>query len=152
MRIGLLLIASCVGISGAVAKSMPPSPDAHAALASFQAFLDGLGRRDSGAMRAHALPGGHATLMRNGKPVQLTLEELIQPVSAPGSDSHEERINDPLVRVDNDVAVVWARFVFLINGKSDHCGRDVATLLKIDGEWLIASVEDTVQPACGPAR
>jgi hypothetical protein len=55
----------------------------------------------------------------------------------------EERIHDPLVRIDNDLAMVWAPFDFLVYGKVDHCGTDLFNLVRTDGKWLIASVADT---------
>jgi hypothetical protein len=120
-----------------------------AALASFQAMLDGLGRRDKTAMMAQMLPGGSAVLMRKGKPVQMTLEMLTDRLSQPGPATHEERIHDALVHVDGDVATVWAPFEFLVDGKIDHCGRDIANLVRIDGRWVIASIEDNGRPDCG---
>ncbi len=35
----------------------------------------------------------------------------------PGTTEIEERIHNPMVRIDNDLAVVWAPFDFLVDGK-----------------------------------
>jgi hypothetical protein len=134
------------------AAAKPPSPEEKAALASFQAMLDGLGKRDKAAMMAQLLPGGGATLMRKGKPVQMSFDALTDRLSQPGPESHEERIYDALVRVDDDVAIVWAPFEFLIDGKVDHCGRDIASLVRVDGRWLVASIEDTGRNDCDRRR
>jgi hypothetical protein len=130
------------------AAAAPRSSEEKAALASFQVMLDGLGRRDKAAMMAQLLPGGSATLMRNGKPVQMSFEALTDRLSKPGPESHEERIHDALVRVDGDVAIIWAPFEFLIDGKVDHCGRDIATLVLVEGRWLVAYIEDTGHKDC----
>jgi hypothetical protein len=53
-----------------------------------------------------------------------------------------ERIYDPKVHIDHDLAVVWAPYRFSLNGRVDHCGTDVFTLGKIDGHWLIIGVSD----------
>jgi len=37
----------------------------------------------------------------------------------------------------------------VINGKIDHCGTDSASLVKVDGRWLIASLSDTSRTDCG---
>jgi hypothetical protein len=71
-----------------------------------------------------------------------------QAVLAPGTTQIEERIHDPLVRIDNDLAVVWAPFEFLMDGKVDHCGTDLFNLVRKDGKWLIASVADTGRKDC----
>jgi hypothetical protein len=47
-----------------------------AALASFQALLDGLGKRDKAAMIAEVLPGASGTFVRDGRPKQMTIEAL----------------------------------------------------------------------------
>jgi hypothetical protein len=125
------------------------SADQKAALASFQAMLDGLGKRDKAAMQAQLLPGGGAVLMRNGKPVQMTLEMLADRVSQPGKETHEERIHDAIVHVDGDVAIVWAPFEFLVDGKIDHCGRDIANMVRVDDRWLVAAIEDNGRKDCG---
>ena len=120
-----------------------------AVLASFQAMLDGLGKRDKAAMMAQMLPGGSAVLMRKGKPSQMTFEMLTDRLSQPGQATHEERIHDAVVHVDGDVATVWAPFEFLVDGKIDHCGRDIANLVRIDGRWVIAAIEDNGRSDCG---
>ena len=125
------------------------SADEKAVLASFQALLDGLGKRDKAAMMAQLLPGGSAVLMRNGKPAQMTFEMLADRLSQPGPESHEERIHNAVVHIDGDVATVWAPFEFLVDGKVDHCGRDIANLVQVDGRWIIASIADNGRKDCG---
>jgi len=125
------------------------SAEQKAALASFQAMLDGLGKRDKAAMMAQLLPGGGAILMRNGKPAQMTFEVLTDRLSQPGKETHEERIHDAVVHVDGDVGIVWAPFEFLVDGKIDHCGRDIANMVRVDGRWLIAAIEDNGRKDCG---
>jgi quercetin dioxygenase-like cupin family protein len=127
----------------------PSSTEERAVLASFQALLDGLGKRDKAAMMAQLLPGGSAVLMRNGKAAQMSFEMLADRLSQPGADSHEERIRDAVVHVDGDVATVWAPFEFLVDGKIDHCGRDIANLVRIDGHWIIAAIADNGRKDCG---
>jgi hypothetical protein len=52
------------------------------------------------------------------------------------------------VRVDHDLAVVWAPFDFLVDGKVDHCGTDLFNLVRTEGKWLIASIADTGRKDC----
>jgi hypothetical protein len=148
-RIALpLLLLLAVVASGAPAPRKLAGTDEKAVLASFQALMDGLGSRDKAAMMKTLLPGGSATLLRDGKPVQMSFEELTDRLSKPGPQSHEERIHDALIHVDGDLAVLWAPFDFLLDGKVDHCGMDTATLFKVQGEWLIASIADNSHPTC----
>jgi Putative lumazine-binding len=150
-RAAAAVIAACgCMMLGSIANAS--SADQSAALASFQAFLDGLGRRDKAAMMSPVLPGASGTFVRDGKPKQMSIEALAENIAKPGSDTYEERIRDPLVRVDGDIAVIWAPFQFLLNGKIDHCGTDIATLVLVDGHWLITSIADNHRVACGPKK
>jgi len=119
-----------------------------AILAPVKAMFDGMAKRDTAAIKEPLLPGGTMVLMRDGKPVQMTLEAFADRVGKPGTTQIEERIHDPLIRIDNDLAVVWAPFEFLIDGKVDHCGTDLFNLVRKDGKWLIASVADTGRKDC----
>jgi hypothetical protein len=86
--------------------------------------------------------------MRDGKPAQMTLEAFADRVGKPGTTQIKERIHNPLIRIDNDLAVVWAPFDFLVNGKVDHCGTDLFNLVRVGRRWLIASVADTGTKTC----
>ena len=107
-----------------------------------------MAKRDAAMITAQTLPGGSITLMREGKPLQMTLADFTARVTKPGTTHNEERIHDPLVRIDNDLAVVWAPFTFLVDGKVDHCGTDLFNLVRVDGKWLIAGVADTGGKDC----
>ncbi|WP_271078628.1 hypothetical protein [Aurantiacibacter sp. MUD61] len=41
---------------------------------------------------------------------------------------------------DGPVAVVTANFEFLIDGNRSHCGVNIFTLMRVEGEWKIATV------------
>jgi len=148
-RVFLSMLCAMAMLLSLAPASHAASAEEKAVLASFQAMLDGLGKRDKAAMMAQLLPGGSATLMRKGKPVQMTFEALTDRLSQPGPETHEERIHDALVRIDGDVAIIWAPFEFLLDGKIDHCGRDIANLVKVDGRWLIAAIVDNGRADCG---
>lgn len=122
-----------------------------AALEPVKAMFDGMAKRDAEAIKKPLMAGGALVLMRDGKPVQMTFEDFANRVGKPGTTQIEERIHDPLVRIDHDLAVVWAPFEFLVDGKVDHCGTDLFNLVRTDGKWLIVSVADTARKDC-PAR
>ena len=145
LRVFLLLAAFSPALYGA--KAAPSGPD-QAVLAPVQALFTGMSRRDANAMRAPLLPGGSLTLMRDGKPVQMAFEDFVTRVAKPGPARIEERIHHPLVRVDHDLAVVWAPFEFLSDGKVDHCGTDLFSLVRVNGEWRIAAIADTGRKIC----
>lgn len=141
-----------LGVATGVALLLPSlhaaTPDEQAVLAPITALFDGMAKRDATAMKKPLLPGGSLVLMRDGKPVQMSFEAFADRVGKPGTTQIEERIHDPLVRIDNDLAVVWAPFDFLVDGKVDHCGTDLFNLVRTDGRWLIASIADTGRNNC----
>jgi Putative lumazine-binding len=119
-----------------------------AVLAPITQMFDGMSKRDAAMIKKPVLAGGVMVLMRDGKPTQMTFEDFATRVGKPGTTKIEERIHDPLVRIDNDLAVVWAPFEFLVDGKVDHCGTDLFNLVRVDGTWIIASVADTGRKDC----
>ena len=121
--------------------------DEKAVLVPIQAMFDGMAKRDAAAIKASALPGATMVLMHDGKTEQITFEAFGERVGK-GTTQIEERIHDPLMRVDSDLAIVWAPFEFRVNGKVDHCGTDLFNLVRKDGKWLIASVADTGRKDC----
>jgi hypothetical protein len=54
-----------------------------------------------------------------------------------------ERIFDPEVRIDGDVAQVWAYYTFHRNKTFSHCGVDAFMLLKVGSEWKITQLADS---------
>lgn len=138
--------------TGLVIRSFAQSAEEQAVLAPIHAMFDGMSRRDAAAIKAPTLSGGTMVLMRDGKPVQMTFEAFAERVATAGKTLIEERIQNPLVRIDNDLAVVWAPFTFLIDGKVDHCGTDLFNLVRVEGRWMIASVADTGTKTCSAKR
>jgi hypothetical protein len=136
-RLRLILL-----VTGATAAGLLTAP-LHAAAPEEQAVL----LRCRRCLTAW-LSGGTMVLMRDDKPTQMTFEVFADRVGSPGTTHIEERIHDPLVRIDSDLAMVWAPFQFLVDGKVDHCGTDLFNLVRTDGKWLIASVADTGRKDC----
>jgi hypothetical protein len=145
-----LAAATSVGllINSLHAATQSSTKDDQAVLAPIHAMFDAMAKHDATAFKKPLLPGGGMVLMRDGKPTQLTFDAFADIVGKPGKAQIEERIHDPLVRIDNDLAVVWAPFEFLVDGKVDHCGTDLFNLVRTDGKWLIASVADTGRKDC----
>lgn len=139
----LLLLAAMTPFAARAA-----TPEEQAVLAPVQAMFDGMAHRDPSAVRAPLLPGGSLVLMRDGQPVRMSFDDFATRVAHPGTTKIEERIHDPVIRIDNDLAVVWAPFEFLSDGKVDHCGTDLFNLVRQDGKWLIADVADTGRRNC----
>jgi len=61
-----------------------------------------------------------------------------------------ERGFRPEARVNGPVAMVWYPYDLYLDGQWSHCGVDVFTLIRTDGQWRIATMSwSAVQPpAC----
>lgn len=152
-RSHLLLCVAAAIIAGFAIQSRHASAqdskaDDQAVLAPINDMFAAMSKHDPAALKKPLLPGGTMVLMRDGKPNQLTFDAFADIIAKPSKAPIEERIHDPLVRIDNDLAVVWAPFDFLVDGKVDHCGTDLFNLVHTEGKWLIASVADTGRKNC----
>jgi Putative lumazine-binding len=139
----VLLILTVIAPSALAQKA-----EEQAVLTPINAMFDGMAKRDAAAIQQPTLPGGGLVLMRDGKPTQMTFAAFAENVAKPSKVQIQEKIHDPLIRIDNDLAVVWAPFVFLRDGKVNHCGTDLFNLVRVNGKWLIASVADTGRETC----
>jgi hypothetical protein len=127
---------------------MAQRPAEQAVLKPVHAFFAGMSARDAAAIKQTTVPGGTMVLMRDGKPVQMTFTHFADRIGKPGTTKIEERIHDPLIRIDHDLAIVWAPFDFYVDGKVDHCGTDLFVLAHQEDGWQIASVADTSRNTC----
>jgi hypothetical protein len=119
-----------------------------AVLTPVQAMFDGMAHRDAAAIKAPWLPGGVLVVVQNGVLSQFTVEFWANRVATSGTTHIEERIHDPQVHIDHDLAVVWAPFNFFIDGKLDHCGRDLFSLNEKNGKWQIVALAATTRTDC----
>jgi hypothetical protein len=152
-RVGLLLCAVAGSAAMFLSATWPAQAASHSAeekavLATVQRVFDSLPNKDIATLRAQMLPNGAATLYRDGRFITMTLsgvgdreEKLMS-----GPDRLEEHMVHPLVRIDNNIAMVWGAYEALRNGKPDHCGTNIFSLINRDGRWLIASITDTGHP------
>ena len=119
-----------------------------AVLATVQKVFDAMRTRDTALLRqafdTSARLAGMST--RGGPPtVRLTTPASFGAAitNAPAGDVWNERIWDPDVRIDADVAQVWAYYTFHRNKAFSHCGVDAFMLLKVGSEWKITQLADS---------
>ena len=121
--------------------------DERAVMELFHAFLYGMEQRKPASLREMILPSGVMTRVAEGEVKQITLAALLDTVfPTEGTSRLEERIYDPLVRTDGDIAVIWCRYDFLVDGKFTHSGTNIINLARVDGRWRISGLSDTARP------
>lgn len=64
----------------------------------------------------------------------------------PDPRAYLERMWEPIVLVDGDIAAVWMRYDFWLDQAFSHGGTDVIVLLRTMAGWKIASFSWTAEP------
>jgi hypothetical protein len=151
-RRAAILILSSLAESAACAARATPVPawgaEERAVMAPIQKMLDAAARHDKAAIQSVLMPEGIATLVRHGNPIQVRLAVFTDRMP-PATTKIEERLHDPLIRIDHDIAMVWAYYEYWRNGTFEHCGTDVYNLVRqSDGTWLISGISDTARRDC----
>jgi Putative lumazine-binding len=110
-------------------------------IATVQRLLDTVANRDKDGMREILLPEGQAIQSRDHQISHTPLSDLPEKMAG-GTARLEERFYHPIVRVDDDIAMVWAHYDFLVNGDVHHWGTNILSFLKQEGRWRVSSVTD----------
>ncbi|HEY6183439.1 MAG TPA: hypothetical protein VIW67_14415 [Terriglobales bacterium] len=139
-------ILCCAMILASALPLYSATPEEQAVLAPLQSLFDAMAKHDKTAARDQLLPGGIVTLKRKDQIIQMHFDTFVEHLG--GTDKIEERIHDPQIRIDNDIAVIWVPYEFLEDGKVTHCGTDIAHLVLRKDRWLIAGIADNAHEAC----
>ncbi|KAJ7199657.1 hypothetical protein GGX14DRAFT_172510 [Mycena pura] len=102
------------------------SDEQRAVLAVAEKLLNCIYTRDKAQMLSLILPGGGATLLRNGTPLHLSFPEVVE--GLPFDDPREMAgpiSGQPVVLVDRDIAMAWTPYEFKVDGWLDHIGTDI---------------------------
>ncbi|WP_294253583.1 nuclear transport factor 2 family protein [uncultured Sphingomonas sp.] len=137
-------VASPTKLPPANPLAPPNGGDERAVLATVDRLLGGINTRDAAAIGGVLLSSAGATIVTEagGGPATvhtLTNAELLARFQ-PGPETFDERVSGPAVEIDGDMAMVWAPYVFRLNGKVHHCGTNHFSLVRENGAWKIASL------------
>jgi len=82
---------------------------------------------------------------KDGKSVLSTENagEFVKAIGTPHSAVYDERITFGDIKIDGDLASVWAPYKFYLGDKFSHCGVDVFQLMKTADGWKIIYIVDT---------
>lgn len=120
----------------------PESPEAPAIIATVQSVFDAMTTRDVTVLKKNMAPDARlaAVSESEGEPVRVTKgEDFIKAVSG-GTGDWKERMWNPKVRVDGNVATLWAEYDFWLDGERTHCGTDAVQLVRAGDGWQIVSI------------
>jgi hypothetical protein len=58
----------------------------------------------------------------------------------------KEDMYAPKTEIHGDLALVWGRYVFFVNGKVSHCGVNAFHLVRTGAGWKIGGASTTMEP------
>jgi hypothetical protein len=126
------------------------SDEQKAVLTAVRTLLDTIARRDKEGMRQLLVPEGCAIQSRDHRVAHTGLGDF--PQLMPGGTARlEERIYNPRVLIDDDIAMVWAHYDFLVDGEVHHWGTNILSLVKQQGQWRVCAVTDNGRTGQRPA-
>ena len=131
--IALALLAAQATAVGA------PSADTAAIMAPIEATLAAMQAKDGAALLAQTVPTGGTTSVVDGVATRTSWADMAASLK-PGGPNFTVRMATPAVEVDGDVAMVWARYTFQLDGKPPRCGVDHFDLVRDQGHWRILNL------------
>ncbi|QZH73978.1 MAG: nuclear transport factor 2 family protein [Erythrobacter sp.] len=140
---GLAALAALLLPGAALAQETPAEAEV---IATINTFMAAFADKDGEAMAALLADNAFRIAVREGEggdPVlSMPMHDVVMGIANVSADIAEP-ISITQVLVDGPVAMVWADYAFYLNGERSHCGVDVFTLVRVAGEWKIATVTDS---------
>jgi len=149
MRLLLILALAVLGVAPATAQTA----DQTAAYKVVTDLFDAMRSRDTAAMRAAFVTNAS---MQSLTPDSVRFESVdgwITSVGrAPAGLVLDERLANPVVQVDANLATVWVDYWFYAGERFSHCGVNAFLLTRQQSAWRVFSVVDTRRrEGCPPA-
>jgi hypothetical protein len=122
------------------------SADERAVLATVDRLFEGMRLADSGIVRSTFAPGARfASVEGRATPAAITYEAIDGWLSGIATSARrwDERIYDVQVKVDGNIAQVWAPYTFYLDKAVRHCGINSLALLRDGAGWKVTQLSDT---------
>jgi hypothetical protein len=150
----LIFLSVAVLLPCAIAAQTAPQPNSDVLVpinAVFAAFEAG----DAQAMLRHVYPDGRVTAsgVRGDGASNLRQQSWTQFAErVTPARVFQERISDPVINLDSDIAMVWAPFVVRVGGKVGNCGVDHFDLVRENGVWKVMNLTFSSRTTGCPAQ
>ena len=123
MILPLLLLAAQITPVQPIVKGTalpPPASEEAGVMTPVTGLLAAIAARDGQAIAKYIRPDGSATVAAEKPDGTRTVTHLSAADLAarftPGPEKFEERLTDPAIEIDGDIAMVWSPYTFLIDG------------------------------------
>jgi hypothetical protein len=140
----LRVFAAVALLCPAMAQSQ--SDDENAVLATVNRLFNGMRMADSGIVRSTFAPGARfASVDVRSTPAAITYDAIDGWLSgvATSAKRWDEQVYDVQVRVDGNIAQVWAPYTFYLDKAVRHCGINSLELLRDGAGWKVTQLSDT---------
>jgi hypothetical protein len=139
----------------APARAAAQVPSDHdAILGVINRLFDGMRARDTALMRSLFAPEARLVGIetRDGTPTirAMSPDTWIASVGRGTGPGPDERLFDPVVQVDENLAQVWVYYELWIGPRLNHCGYDAFLLARLGADWKVVQVADTRRSPCTP--
>lgn len=143
-----VILAMTLQVVAAPSPATPHAAGEQAVLDVVEAMLAAVSARDEAGTRRYLRQSGTATVLFHQDDGRVDVRNVALGAYAeatPGPERYEERMHDPLVRVQGGMAVVWGRYSFAVDGKVAHCGYQHFDLVREAGQWKVQNVTWSVE-------
>ncbi len=141
-----LLLINLLLLLGGGASAQQTSTDA--VKQTINTLFNGMRKGDSAMLRSvfsKDMVLQSVSANKDGQAVLTTekADDFIKAIGAPHTSVYDERITFGDIKIDGDLASVWAPYKFYLGDKFSHCGVDVFQLMKTTQGWKIIYIADT---------
>jgi hypothetical protein len=148
-----MIAAIFLALAAAATTPSAESTDKIAVMATVDALLAAVSARDKAAGLAQLRASGTATVLMERPDGSVTVRNFPLATYAdatPGPERYEEKMIDPAIDVAGNMATVWGRYSFAIDGTVRHCGVQHFDLIREGGSWKVQNVTWSVRiTGCG---
>jgi hypothetical protein len=121
--------------------------DAQQVLSLVQQFFDALEEQDTASLREMFLKDAHNYAVWKMKDSVVVRGQTPAGIRFKADQIIKERMREAstVVKVEGNIAMVWAPYDLWVNDIFSHCGVDVFTMINSSQGWKIASVSYTIE-------
>ena len=152
LRLVIPVVVAVAALGSAASRAAAQGVEAEV-VRTVQKVFEAMRVRDTAALRAVFDTGMRLinTSNRDGVPrVRVTTAAGFISLVGAAKDTLVERMHTPEVRIEDNMATLWARYDFYVNSKLSHCGVDSFQLARTQAGWKIMNIVDTQRTeGCG---
>ena len=118
------------------------SPEERAVLGTVERLFAGMRTADPELTRSVLAENARFAMLDTSGVAMQSMEGWLTAIGT-SERRWDERVYDVDVRVDGEVASVWAPYTFYFDGAVRHCGINSIELLRTASGWRITQISDT---------